>query len=121
MIGSTKIASERLSCQERSLNRPHRAGWQDWVENFRGKFGWKADFAVSAGTSDSNILGADPDFLRTVPGAIATDNRPGSPPSNIYWAGDAGQAAQFVQGYASVWLPATLLGGQQRAKLVAAL
>jgi FAD/FMN-containing dehydrogenase len=52
---------------------------------------------------------------------IATDSRPGSAPGNIYWAGDAGQAAQFIHAYASVWLPAAFLQDGTRARLVSAL
>jgi FAD/FMN-containing dehydrogenase len=63
----------------------------------------------------------DPDFLRTIPGTIAMDNRPGSPPGNVYWAGDAGQAAQFIHGCASIWLPAALLQDGARTHLVSAL
>ncbi len=63
----------------------------------------------------------DPDFLRIIPGTIATDSRPGSAAGNVYWAGDASQAAQFIHGYASIWLPATLLENGARAQLVSAL
>ncbi|WP_028969485.1 FAD-binding oxidoreductase [Sphingomonas sp. URHD0057] len=63
----------------------------------------------------------DPEFLRTIPGTIAADSRPGSAPGNVYWAGDAGQAAQFIHGCASMWLPAALLQDGTRARLVSAL
>ena len=62
----------------------------------------------------------DPEFLQSIPDTIIRDSRPGSPASAIYWAGDAGQVAQFVHAYASVWLPAALLGGSN-ARLVSAL
>jgi FAD/FMN-containing dehydrogenase len=63
----------------------------------------------------------DPAFLRTIPGAIAVDNRPDAPADNFYWAGDGGQAAQFIRGYASMWLPAQLLDRPDRGRLVTAL
>ncbi|MEO6579840.1 MAG: FAD-binding oxidoreductase [Sphingomicrobium sp.] len=63
----------------------------------------------------------DPEFLRTVPGAIVTDGRPGASRSNIYWAGDGAQAGQFIHGYASTWLPAALLHSASRSRLVNAL
>ncbi|MEO8619379.1 MAG: FAD-binding protein, partial [Sphingomicrobium sp.] len=65
--------------------------------------------------------GWDPEFLRTIPDTILSDTRPGSPAGNIYWAGDAGQVAQFIHGFASVWLPAVLLEARARARLVSAL
>jgi FAD/FMN-containing dehydrogenase len=63
----------------------------------------------------------DPEFLKTIPGTIATDSRPGSAPGNVYWAGDAGQAAQFIHAYASIWLPAAFLQDGARARLISAL
>jgi FAD/FMN-containing dehydrogenase len=63
----------------------------------------------------------NPDFLRTIPGTIATDTRPGASPDNIYWAGDGDQVAQVVHGYASIWLPAELLDNRSRPSLVDAL
>lgn len=63
----------------------------------------------------------DPEFLGTIPDTIKRDDRPGASPNNIYWAGDAGQVAQFVHGYASIWLPAALLNGASRHRLVDAL
>ena len=94
-----------------------------WNEFFGEVREHGADFSMG----DVTIMSApmrkvwDPDFLRSIPGTIATDTRPGSSPSNIYWAGDAGQAAQFVHGYASVWLPAALLESGERPHLVSAL
>jgi hypothetical protein len=94
-----------------------------WGEFFEAVQARPNDFSLG----DIAIISApmrkawDPGFLRTIPDTIASDNRPGSPPGNIYWAGDAGQAAQFVHGYASIWLSAALLQNQQRARLVAAL
>ena len=63
----------------------------------------------------------DPEFLGTIPDTIARDNRASAAAGNIYWAGDAGQVAQFVHGYASIWLPSRLLGAEPQARLVEAL
>jgi FAD/FMN-containing dehydrogenase len=94
---------------------------------------WKEFFAEVQSRSDRLSLSPvtvvsapmrrawDPKFLQTTPDTIARDARPNSPPGNIYWAGDAGQVAQFVHGYASVWLPAALLDSGARARLVNAL
>ena len=61
------------------------------------------DVALTRGAKMSVLV-----LRSSVPGTIATDNRPGSAPGNIYWAGDGGQAAQFIHGYASIWLPLRL-------------
>jgi FAD binding domain/Berberine and berberine like len=37
------------------------------------------------------------------------DDRPGAPPTNVFWPGDAEQAGQVLQAYQSAWLPASLL------------
>jgi hypothetical protein len=63
----------------------------------------------------------DPEFLKTIPGVAITDDRPGAPRSNIFWAGDQGQAAQFLHGYQSAWLPALLLNSEGGEKLTDAL
>jgi len=64
----------------------------------------------------------DPDFLRTnVPSAILADDRPGAPESNVFWSGNLGEAGQFLHGYESIWLPATLLRAGAQKRLADAL
>jgi FAD/FMN-containing dehydrogenase len=50
-------------------------------------------------------------FQEVAPDAILLDDRPGAPPDNFYWADNRGEAGQFLHGYRSVWLPASLLDG----------
>jgi FAD/FMN-containing dehydrogenase len=57
------------------------------------------------------------DFLSRVPGAIVRDPRPGARPSDFVWSGDSEQAAGFWYGYASTWLPASLLKGDEQGRL----
>jgi FAD/FMN-containing dehydrogenase len=54
----------------------------------------------------------DPAVLRTIPGVVLSDDRPGSPGSNIFWAGNLEEAGQVLHGYRSAWLPADLLRRQ---------
>jgi hypothetical protein len=49
------------------------------------------------------------------------DERPGSAPSDIWWGGDAGQVAQYLWGYESLWMPASLLAGNSQVRLADAL
>jgi FAD/FMN-containing dehydrogenase len=52
----------------------------------------------------------DADYIREhAAGLIMTDQRPGVPAGNVWWAGDAGQVGWFLHGYQSLWLPAALL------------
>ena len=64
----------------------------------------------------------DPAFMnKIVPGVMRHDDRPGAPAHHVWWAGDGDQAGQFLYGYASLWLPRSLLEEGQRARLVDAL
>ncbi len=55
------------------------------------------------------------------PHFIVTDDRPGAPEGNGFWAGDHGQVSFFLHGYRSAWLPASLLRKDQQSKLADAL
>ena len=64
----------------------------------------------------------DADYMREhVPGAMMTDDRAGSPPHHVYWAENRSEAGQFLHGYKSAWLPASLLEPTQQPALVDAL
>jgi FAD/FMN-containing dehydrogenase len=63
----------------------------------------------------------DAAFLRRFPGVVTADDRPAAPEGNVAWAGDAGQAAQFLHAYQSCWLPAALLRPAARDRLCDAL
>lgn len=63
----------------------------------------------------------DPKLLKTLPGAVIADDRPNAPKSNILWAGDAGEAGQFLHGFQSRWLQQALLSTEQRPRLAEAL
>jgi FAD/FMN-containing dehydrogenase len=64
----------------------------------------------------------DPGFLQQYkPGVAIVDERPGVPAGRMYWAGDGGQAGQFLHGYRSAWLPASLLDEHRRPNLADAL
>jgi FAD/FMN-containing dehydrogenase len=50
--------------------------------------------------------------------SMVSDPRPGAPPGHAWWAGDQAQVGAFLYGYDSLWLPASLLEGGHRARLV---
>lgn len=52
------------------------------------------------------------------PSAVAFDDRPDASWTDFWWRGDGGQVGAYWHGYASAWLPATLLEPQQRPQLV---
>lgn len=64
----------------------------------------------------------DAAFLRAnAPLLIGSDDRPGAPSTNFFWAGDQGQAGQFLHGFQSAWLPASLLQLDRQRVLADAL
>ena len=91
-------------------------------------FDWVAaaprDFTVS---SAPRVLAApargfwNPAFLKQVPGVIVSDNRPGAPADNIFWASNLGEAGRVWHAYQSVWLPQSLLADNERERLAEAL
>jgi len=63
----------------------------------------------------------DPAFLRSIPGLVLQDNRPGASADNIFWASNLGETAQVLHAYQSAWIPADLLRPERRQSLVEAL
>jgi FAD/FMN-containing dehydrogenase len=60
-------------------------------------------------------------LAQNAPGLIVRDDRPGAPPTHFAWAGDLGQVGQFLHGYDSAWLPASLLEPAAQPRLADAL
>jgi FAD/FMN-containing dehydrogenase len=63
----------------------------------------------------------DPGFLKGLPGVVLTDDRPGAPEANVFWAGNLGEAGQVLHGYQSAWLPVSLLQPDRQESLGDAL
>jgi FAD/FMN-containing dehydrogenase len=98
------------------------ATWQPFLDALgRASDDFKIDFAPLKIVSTSAREFWSPTFAKRVLGFIKHDERPGAPDVNVYWPGDEGQAGQVLHGYASTWLPASLLRPAQRASLVDAL
>jgi hypothetical protein len=53
--------------------------------------------------------------------SLIPDKRDGAPKYHGWWTGDQGQVGAFLHGYDSLWLPASLLKENQRARLCDAL
>ncbi len=63
----------------------------------------------------------DPAFLRQLPGIVLSDDWPGAPASNVFWASNLSEAGQLLHAYQSAWLPADLLAHGKQNALVDAL
>jgi hypothetical protein len=83
--------------------------WQsflDWLKQFPDDFSLNAPpvfFAVPARKL------WDPAFLKSMPGVVLADGRAGAPLENVFWSDNEQEAGQFLQGYQSTWVPASLL------------
>jgi FAD/FMN-containing dehydrogenase len=113
----------RLSMVSQGLTREAaEAAWQpflDWLAARGDAYQWERAFSILEVPARRLW---DVDFLKqNAPQVIATDGRPGAPPENFYWAGDGGQAGQFLLAYRSAWLPAALLADGARDALVDAI
>jgi len=113
----------RLSMVSQGLTREAaEAAWQpflDWLAARGDAYQWERAFSMLEVPARRLW---DVDFLKqNAPQVIATDSRPGAPPENFYWAGDGGQAGQFLLAYRSAWMPAALLADGPRDALVDAL
>jgi FAD/FMN-containing dehydrogenase len=82
---------------------------------------FKVDFAPLKIVSTSARDFFAPTLVKRVLGFVATDDRPGAPSSNVFWPGDRHQAGQVLHGYASTWLPESLLRDDRRDALRDAL
>ena len=63
----------------------------------------------------------EPAFLKSLGDLVLTDDRPGAPASNIFWAGNLEESGQVLHGYQSVWMPEALLRPDAETKLADAL
>lgn len=85
----------------------------------------KQDFSIENAVTFVSLParhGWDVQFLRKgAPHLLVADDRPGAPEGNVLWAGDSGQVGQFLHGYKSAWLPASLLQDDRQQRLADAL
>jgi FAD/FMN-containing dehydrogenase len=96
--------------------------WQpffDWLENS------KPDYAVGP----ERLIGTvparhwwDADFLKkNLSNLVLSDTRTGVPETHIWYEGNQGEVGRYWHGYESMWLPATLLENEEKARLADAL
>jgi FAD/FMN-containing dehydrogenase len=93
--------------------------FREWVEKSAADFEWRSPLAIAAIPARRFW---DPSFLRqNLSQLIVVDDRPGAPEGNVLWAGDREQAGQFLHGYRSAWLSASLLEPEHQGALVDAI
>src|SRR5205823_4532207 len=95
--------------------------WSRFVERLAGSVQalWIDDLMVMCMPGrqfwDSDYLSHS--YART----IVRDGRPDAPTTNMIWAGDERRVGQFIHGYRSAWLPASLLQTDRQRHLADAL
>jgi FAD/FMN-containing dehydrogenase len=112
---SIKMVSQGLTQQQaEAVWRP----FFDWVSAA------PQDFAIVSAPKIGALPARhfwDPSVLKKIPGLVLSDDRPGAPADNIYWAGNRGEAGVVWRAYQSAWLPAMLLEDDRRQSLADAL
>jgi FAD/FMN-containing dehydrogenase len=95
---------------------------------WRPFFDWVAaapqDFTVISGPKIGALPAQhfwDAAVLKSIPGLVLADDRPGAPADNIFWAGNLNEAGAVWYAYQSAWLPASLLETDRRESLADAL
>lgn len=90
---------------------------------------WKPFFEWLRHDPDMTVLSApqlialparhfwDPATLKKIPGLVLSDNRPDAPADNVFWSGNLPETGQYMHGYQSAWLPASLLDENRQAAL----
>ena len=98
-----------------------KAIWQPFIDAVEASDDLKIDFAPLKIVSTSAREFWSPTLVKRVLGFIGKDDRPGAPSTNVFWPGDKGQAGDFMHGFDSAWLSASLLARGQRQALGDAL
>ena len=94
-----------------------QAVWRPFLEALDNDKEWKVEFSPLKIVATSARTFWSPTLVKRTFGFIRQDDRPGAPETNVFWPGDQGQAGQFLHGYDSAWLPASLLSAERRGEL----
>ncbi|HUP09795.1 MAG TPA: FAD-dependent oxidoreductase [Caldimonas sp.] len=112
----------RISMVFQGLTRSEAvAVWDPFLDAVGTEPDVHVDFAPLKIVSTSARTFWSPTLVKRTLGFIASDDRPGAPSGNVFWPGDQGQAGQFMHGYGSLWLPASLLQDDRRPAFCDAL
>jgi FAD/FMN-containing dehydrogenase len=111
-----RMASQGLTLEQ------IQAVWQpflQWVAASPGEFSFASEARLRVMPARHRW---DPDFLRSyAPSVVRFDDRPGASADNMFWAANVAEAGHFIEGFESMWLPASLLQADRRGGLADAL
>jgi FAD/FMN-containing dehydrogenase len=113
----------RIGMVFQGLNRQQaEAVWRpflEWVAKAPHDVAWETPVQIAALPARHFW---DATFLKQhAPHLIVADDRPGAPAGHVLWASNRGEAGQFLHGYRSAWLPASLLEKDRQSALADAL
>jgi hypothetical protein len=99
-----------------------RTSWKpylDWIAANAGDYALDGDPVILSGPARQWW---NADFLKQCcPHDFVPNQLPNALPGDFWWSGDSDQVGQFLWGYESLWLPASLLEQSNRAALAAAI
>jgi FAD/FMN-containing dehydrogenase len=91
----------------------------DIVSSSPDRFAFTTPMTIAAVAADQFW---NPAFLlQHAPSIIVADTRPGAASRDVFWRSDLRQAGQYIHGYASAWLPDSLLLQDNRERLSGAI
>jgi FAD/FMN-containing dehydrogenase len=111
----------QLSCQGLDKQQAD-ALWHPfvkWVNEAAGDFTFTHAPSIRVGPARMRWDAAA--IKARAPNAILSDDRPGAPADNVFWAANLSEAGHFIHGFESLWLPASLLQADQQPRLAEAL
>jgi hypothetical protein len=91
----------------------------DWVASAPQDF--RFEMPVEIGVVPARHFWDAKFLVQNHPQWILRDDRPNAPAGNILWAGNRSEAGQFLHGYRSAWVPASLLAKDRQGSVVDAL
>lgn len=122
-IGFGPGNSLQMQMLSQGLNRKEiQETWQpflDWLAAAPADFTFREKANIT--TLPARLLWNVKVLAAFHPSAIGRDDRPQAPPDNVFWASNRGEAGQFIHGYRSAWLPASLLEPGRQPALVDAI
>ncbi|MBN9559799.1 MAG: FAD-binding oxidoreductase [Alphaproteobacteria bacterium] len=100
------------------LDKPQaEAVWRPFLDWIAGS---PQDFRVTTAPRIVSLPARNfwnPALLKRAQGVVLSDDRPGAPADNVFWAGNLGETGVFLHAYQSTWLPASLLRKDRRELL----
>jgi len=119
LIGRGYVA---ISMVFQGLDQPQAEA--TWRPFFNWVFASPQDFTLASAPRNGALPARrfwDPSVLKSLPGRVLADDRPGAPADNIFWAGNLEETGAIWYAYQSAWLPQSLLADDQRGRLADAL